>query len=47
MASLEKTNTKNISNSNNLKDKSNTKKKYKKMYKTCFCCLIKNSDDSL
>jgi len=47
MAILEKTNTKNISNSNNLKDKSNTKKKYKKMYKTCFCCLIKNSDDSL
>ena len=43
----EKVNLENITTSNNLDFKSNTKKKYKKMYKTCFCCLIKNSDDSL
>ena len=43
----EKVNLENITTSNNLDFKSNTKKKYKKMYKTCFCCLIKNSEDSL
>ena len=43
----EKVHLENITTSNNLDFKSNTKKKYKKMYKTCFCCLIKNSEDSL
>ena len=44
--SLENINTKNITNNTNLNCKSNTKKNNIKMYKTCFCCLIKNSDDS-
>jgi hypothetical protein len=43
--SLENINTKNITNNTNLNCKSNTKKNNIKMYKTCFCCLIKNNDD--
>ena len=43
---LENATTKNISNTNILNDNSIKKKKYKKMYQTCFCCLFKNNDDS-
>jgi hypothetical protein len=43
---LENATTKNISNKNILNDKSIKKKKYKKMCQTCFCCLVKNNDDS-
>ena len=41
--SLENTVTQNMSSKNTLNV---TKKKYIKMYKTCFCCLVKNNDDS-
>jgi hypothetical protein len=43
---LENATTNNIQNKNILNDKSIKKKKYKKMYRTCFCCLVQNNDDS-
>lgn len=42
---LENATTKNCSNKNDLNYKAYKKKKYVKMYKTCFCCLVKNNDD--
>lgn len=42
---LENVTMKNLSNKNDLNYKNTKKKKYVKMYKTCFCCLLKNNDD--